>query len=364
MLGATSTTRPRIACSRRSKARRRYRARDARAHRARPARVRRGDRSAAGLAARNVKRGTLSDDLRRARLLPPPVLGATREALAAVRESLDELTACRWCRTRCRRRSRADPGFKVCVVDEQRLFGVDADVFVGRPGPRRRRHRRFPQPTVVIDRSFVERARLPLRFLFGRAFEAIRGGYALLTAARPSAPRSAHLLGADASPRASASRGRRVRAQAAAQAAKVLERQAGPRDVDPGWIAALRAAAKRAGLVACDDFGAATRMVARLGGEELAVLTDDTVALGQVLGGPDLVRFFLSDPYHELRSTLRDWRDVYEQVVLDRSSDEVAPHLPMISASTGSLAVSEIPPYDGGNMSQKFQPSVQQPRTT
>ena len=77
------------------------------------------------------------------------------------------------------------------------------------------------------------------------------------------------------------------------RAQKVLERHAGLRDVDPGaWIDGMLACAKRAGLVACDDFAAAIWMVARLSGEKLAS-HDATVALGAVLGGPDLVRFYL-----------------------------------------------------------------------
>jgi hypothetical protein len=55
--------------------------------------------------------------------------------------------------------------------------------------------------------------------------------------------------------------------------------------------------------VACDDFSAAIWMVARLSGEHLAS-HDATVALGAVLGGADLVRFYLSDNYQHLRDVL------------------------------------------------------------
>ena len=60
---------------------------------------------------------------------------------------------------------------------------------------------------------------------------------------------------------------------------------------------------KRAGLVACDDFAAAIWMVARQTGE-LPGSHEDTVALGSVLGGPDLVRFYLSDQYQMIRDLL------------------------------------------------------------
>ena len=91
---------------------------------------------------------------------------------------------------------------------------------------------------------------------------------------------------------------------ASAEAHKVLEAHAGIRDVDAGaWIDGMHACAKRAGLLACDDFTAAIWAVARLSGEQLAS-HDATVALGSVLGGPDLVRFYLSDDYQQLRDAL------------------------------------------------------------
>ena len=85
----------------------------------------------------------------------------------------------------------------------------------------------------------------------------------------------------------------------------MLERHAGTRDVDPGaWIDGMLACAKRAGLVACDDFargdldgGAARRA-------NSSPSHDETVALGAVLGGPDLVRFYLSDNYQLIRNLL------------------------------------------------------------
>ncbi len=56
-------------------------------------------------------------------------------------------------------------------------------------------------------------------------------------------------------------------------------------------------------MLACDDFSAAIWAVARLSGERLAS-HDATVALGAVLGGSDLVRFYLSDDYQNLRDAL------------------------------------------------------------
>jgi len=87
-------------------------------------------------------------------------------------------------------------------------------------------------------------------------------------------------------------------------AQKIIERHSRIRDVDPGaWIDGMLACAKRAGLVACDDFHAAIWTVALLSGEKLTS-HQAAVALGSVLGGPDLVRYYLSDNYQQVRNLL------------------------------------------------------------
>jgi tetratricopeptide (TPR) repeat protein len=258
----------------------------------------------------NVKRGSLSDDLRRTRLLPPPVLGAYTEALAAVRETLDEVYGVPAVQNAIPASAVSDPGFKVCVVDAQRLFGVNADVYVADQVPGGVIIFDSPKPTVVIESSFVERPDGERRFLLGRAFEPLRGGYALVTRLRAvQRGEVGHLL--DQLIKPEGEREAQVQEFVRAlprKAAKAVERLQGlaPGASIDGWFAALGQAADRAGLLACDDVGAAARMLARLGGEELAVSPDGAVALGQVAGGAELVRFFLSDAYHELRSTLGD----------------------------------------------------------
>ena len=89
----------------------------------------------------------------------------------------------------------------------------------------------------------------------------------------------------------------------AAKAVERLQGMAAGASVD-GWFAALGQAADRAGLLACDDVGAAARMLAKLGGEELP--EGGALALGQIPGVAELVRFYLSDAYHELRTALGD----------------------------------------------------------
>jgi len=65
------------------------------------------------------------------------------------------------------------------------------------------------------------------------------------------------------------------------------------------------ASARRAGLLACDDFPTTLRMLAVLNGEKLTNEPAAIVSLAAVLGGIDLVRYLLSDKYHRLREVLQ-----------------------------------------------------------
>src|SRR5262249_47256137 len=64
--------------------------------------------------------------------------------------------------------------------DVARLFEIEAEVFVGDKVPGFAAVTAFPRRMVVIDRSLLAEVDLALRFLFGYAFEAIRGNYAVL----------------------------------------------------------------------------------------------------------------------------------------------------------------------------------------
>ena len=202
--------------------------------------------------------------------------------------------------------SAGDPRLIAIATEIAMLYQIDAEIFVGEQVPGLAAVTAFPRRLVVLDRALLAESDLALRFLFGYAFEAIRGGYApllqlgarqrlelgnllrALVSAEPELTGSATELLGTVNPRAR----------------KVIERHAGLRDVDPGaWIDGMLACAKRAGLVACDDFHAAIWTVALLSGEQLSS-QHSTAALGAVLGGPDLVRFYLSDSYQQLRDLL------------------------------------------------------------
>jgi golgin subfamily B member 1 len=190
-------------------------------------------------------------------------------------------------------------------VEVGQMYGVDAQIFIGDRVPGLLAVTSFPSQHIVIDRSLLAEGDLPLRFMFGYAYEAIRGGYAALLqlGARQRRELGQLLRGliSDVEPTGPAAD---LMNKASDEVAEILELHAGTRDVDPGsWMDSMLSCAKRGGLVACDDFAAAIWMVARLSGEVLET-HDDTVALGAVLGGPDLVRFYLSDNYQLIRDLL------------------------------------------------------------
>ena len=185
------------------------------------------------------------------------------------------------------------------------IYQVQVDAFVGDKVPGLFAATAFPRRLLALDRSLLGESDLALRFLLGYAFEAIRGGYAALLHLGARQRRElAQLLRALLAEEEQTGLAAELVASASPRAQKVLERHAGTPHLDPGaWIDGMLACAKRAGLVASDDFSAAIWMVARMSGEKLAN-HDETVALGAVLGGPDLVRFYLSDSYQLIRDLL------------------------------------------------------------
>ncbi|MDQ3298111.1 MAG: hypothetical protein M3619_16100, partial [Myxococcota bacterium] len=199
-----------------------------------------------------------------------------------------------------------DPRLLQFAAEIGAMYQTDAEIFVGEKVPGMAAVTAYPRRLLVIDRQLLGESDAALRFLFGYAFEAIRGGYATLLQVGARQRRElAQLLRALVSPEGDSSGAAAELVDSASlEAQAVLERHAGQRDVDAGaFLDGMLALAKRAGLVACDDFSAAIWMVARMTGEQLAT-HDATVALGSVLGGPDLVRFYLSDDYQALRDLL------------------------------------------------------------
>lgn len=258
-----------------------------------------------------ARRGTLTDELRFTMLMPP----AGRQILYEVFQTValevsglyflpppgaDLVPAS----------SLDDPTLKVVIADTVRLTDVEPEVYIGRDVPGGMVALSFPRPIVALDRVLAGRPDAERRFLMGRAFESIRGGYAPLLRL---GPRERHDVGvllrslllpeAERPPAALEF----VR-QLPKKTQKALERFVVPgsaQGVDAdAWVSALSQTQDRAGILACDDFAAAARMMALLHGEELATTPEGAVALGAVPDGAELVRFFLSDDYHRLRSAL------------------------------------------------------------
>jgi len=200
-----------------------------------------------------------------------------------------------------------DAGLKVAVADIARLTSTEAEVFVGERVPGLLALVAAPRRLVVIDRTLANEADGPRRYLLGWAFEALRGGYAFLHhLGRRQRTELGNFMKALLLPESDRPGPTNEFVKALPKRAqKVIERHQGwGREVDgDAWIDGMLGTAKRGGLLACDDFSAATWMIARLTGEML-LSHDATLALGAVLGGSDLVRFYLSDDYQRLREQL------------------------------------------------------------
>ncbi len=203
-----------------------------------------------------------------------------------------------------------DPALKVSIADIARMYSVEADLYIGDKVPGNVVVTAFPRKMIVVDRALMAEPDPSRRYLLGWAHEAIRGGYALLLhLGRRQRAELGSLLKALLLPEAERAGPTNDFVRALPKrAVKVLERHVGRgRDLDTeAWIDGMIACAKRGGLLACDDFAAASWMIARVSGENLGHLgsQEATVALGAVLGGADLVRFFLSDDYHRARDAL------------------------------------------------------------
>jgi tetratricopeptide (TPR) repeat protein len=252
-------------------------------------------------------RNRLDDDTRRRLLITPAAREPLGEVWGALAQELSSLVTAPSLGTNLQPAVAAgEPRLAKIASEIAMLYQTEVEIFVGEKVPGLAAATAFPHRLLVIDRSLLGESDLVLRFLFGYAFEAIRGGYAILLSLGARQRRElGNLL------RALLSGEPELTGPAAEalgslppQAQDVIERHAGVRDLDPGaWIDGILACAKRAGLVACDDFHAAIWTVALLAGEKLTS-HHATVALGSVLGGPDLVRFYLSDQYQQVRNLL------------------------------------------------------------
>lgn len=202
--------------------------------------------------------------------------------------------------------SAGDPALAALASEIAQVYGVDAEVYLGEDVPGGVALMAHPRPILVIDRELLPAGESCRRFLLGWAFDAIRGRYALLFRLNQrQRAELCSLLQSLLAPESERSGPTNELVQSLPRATvRVIEQYAGYGHTVDGeaWLDGMTALAKRAGLLACDDIDAAMRAIALLSG--VPVDASDTAGLGAVLGGPDLLRFFLSEEYHRLRSVL------------------------------------------------------------
>jgi len=169
---------------------------------------------------------------------------------------------------------------------------------------------------LVIDRLFLERPPAEVAFVLGRNLEYLRSGHALLSRlAFDDRLLLGELIGGLLQPaEARNDLAQEFRRGVPRRMSKSLDdiSSAYLADIESGveanqtatWFAGIDRTANNTGLVACNDISSALRMVAQLGGQEVAVGPRGEIAVQLVTDGPELVQFFLSDANIKLRGRL------------------------------------------------------------
>jgi len=198
-----------------------------------------------------------------------------------------------------------DAALLSAISDVRRTFGVEPEVLVARGALQRVVVMAYPRPVVVVDETLLGESDAARRFLFGWAFESIRGGYSILfSLGRRERVELGNLLRSLLRPEAErVSQTNDFVRSLPSNAVRVIDEHAGSSqtfDAD-AWIEGVTNTARRAGLLVSDDFAAATRMIGLINGESVGVGNESTAALGTAICGEDLVRFYLSEEYRRLR---------------------------------------------------------------
>ena len=256
-----------------------------------------------------ARRGTITEQLRHNLLLPRGARTGWAEAFETIHDGLETIFPVPHFGDGQVTR---DLSFAGCATDVKRLMSMEAEVRLARGVPGGVLGVGGLRPMVVLEGAWAELPDGERRFVLGRALETMRGGYSLLFRLRPTERAEverllSQLFKAPADRDAPAEEFFRSLPRAQQRGLdRALSGGVAPEQTFADWLEALGEAASRAGLVACDDVAAAARALARLGGEELAVSEEGAVLLGQVPGGAELVRFFLSDAYDAVRASLDD----------------------------------------------------------
>jgi hypothetical protein len=169
---------------------------------------------------------------------------------------------------------------------------------------------------IVLDSALLQRPSAEFAFAVARSLEYLRSGYALLSGlAFDDRLLLVDLLGglldASGSGNDLVQEFRRGLARkAAAQVDSVVaayRAHLGGRGESADasrWIKEIDQSASNHGLLACDDIGAALRMIAELDGQALGLGPSSEISVPPISEKPELIRFYLSEEYVELKRRL------------------------------------------------------------
>lgn len=199
----------------------------------------------------------------------------------------------------------SDKPLHKAVAELAKLFSIEPEVYVGDNVPGQVIALDHPRAILVLDRTVLKEPESARRFALGWAFEAICAGYSsLLLLGQKQRDEVGELIRGMFMPEidrpAHTSEFVSSLPLAAVDILKNHEGEFQEMDMD-AWMDGMHAVARRAGLLACDNLVASTRMLAKISGETIGA---DPSALGTVFCGEDLFQFYVSDRYNQLRDAL------------------------------------------------------------
>ncbi|MCA9669182.1 MAG: hypothetical protein KC503_26480 [Myxococcales bacterium] len=204
-------------------------------------------------------------------------------------------------------------GFRENIMRCVALCGIEAEIVLAKDVPG---GVVADEERLTIDQVLVERDDREVAFAVARTLELLRSGHSLVSRlAVDDRLLLVELLGGLLAPadrrsdlaeefmrRLPAKTLAAINDTAGAYQSKI---ESGAEPEHPSrWLDRVEQEANGLGLLACDDIAAALRMSATLGGQELALGPDGTVAVKAVSGGPEMVQLYLSDAYEEARKRL------------------------------------------------------------
>jgi tetratricopeptide (TPR) repeat protein len=257
--------------------------------------------------------GQLTDDLRGRHLAVEEVRGPLGRIWQAVHEHLERLYPVQAAPEGLRPWNPITDGADPAEVAHALCFdGAPFQVLVAERSPRPVWIALESPPKIVILQSLVTGHRAESRFLIARALEYLRSGFSLLCRIGPRERTELGLLFKamckpedQREPSATEFMGLLSRPQI--KAVERVTQAAG--DVIPSldvlaWTRGIDILMSKVGLLVGDDLDAACRSLARMGSVEQAIRPDGRMVIRALVGGQNLLRFYLSSNYYELHSAM------------------------------------------------------------